>query len=281
MIEAVASGSPSDPDEIEAELLFVDPAGGVPKVHLAKPSEVDPERTRGAFMRRKTAVRNGRRLGGGATLDEEGFAFIRHHSEVRDFYDDAQIRAVYYPEMEALVKELTGARRAIVFDHTVRGTHAGRRGGVEVELPSDMMHCDFTAASALETLQYLVPSEERDAMRQGRILQMNLWRPIRGPLRTMPLAVCDASSVRPESCIEAPFVRPDFESEYTLLAFDPGQRWYYLPDMRADEVIVIKNYDSDESKSRFAIHGAFADPGAPPDAPPRESIEVRVFASLG
>lgn len=280
MIEGAASGRRLDFDEVEAELLFVDPAGDSPRVHLAKPSEVDPERTRGTFVSRTMAVRNGRRLGREASLDEEGFAFIRHVSKVEDFYNDAEIRAVYYPEIEALVKQFTGASRAVVFDHTVRGTHAGPRGDIEVELPSDMMHCDFTAASALETLQYLVPPEEREAMQRGRVVQMNLWRPIRGPLRTMPLAVCDATSVKPESCIEAPFVRPDFESEYTLLAYDAGQRWYYLPDMQPDEVIVIKNYDSDDSRSPFAIHGAFAEPGAPPDALPRESVEVRVFAAL-
>jgi hypothetical protein len=40
----------------------------------------------------------------------------------------------------------------------------------------------------------------------------------------MPLAVCDAASLRPESFIETPLVRPDFASEFTTLAHDPDQR---------------------------------------------------------
>jgi len=279
-MERVNPGHPSDPGELFAKLIFVDPAGEAPMLHLAKPSEPDPERTRGKFVPVEVTLSNGRRLARATSLDREGFLFTRHESAVADFYNDAEIRAAYYPEIKMLVKGLTGARRVIVFDHTVRGTKSGPRGSVEVELPSDNMHSDFTPRAALETLQQVVPPGEWEEMQKGRILQLNLWRPIAGPLRTLPLAVCDASSVRPESHVATPLVRPDFASEFTTLAHDPAQRWYYLPDMTRDEVIVFKNYDSDAAMPPFAFHGAFADPTAPPDALPRESIEVRVVAAL-
>ena len=265
---------------LRAELLFIDPAGPAPMLHLAKPSEPDPVKTLGSFVPVEVTIRDGRPLTGRTTLDEEGFVFVRHASAVTDFYDDAQIRERYYPEMAALVRRLTGARKAVVFDHTVRGTQAGPRGGIEVELPSDMMHCDFTPRAALETLDWLIPPAERAALNCGRIVQLNLWRPIAAPLRTMPLAVCDARSIHPEDCIATPLVRPDFASEFVTLAHDPGQHWFYLPAMRTDEVIVFKNYDSDPAKSPYAIHGAFADPTTPTDALPRESIEVRAFAAI-
>jgi len=279
-MERVNPGQISDPDELLADLIFVDPAGESPMLHLAKPSEPDPERTRGSFVPVEVVLHNGRRLERETTLDEEGFVFVRHETAVEDFYDDAQVRAIYYPEIEALVEVLTGASRVIVFDHTVRGTHAGPRGTVEVELPSDNMHCDFTLRAALETLGQVVPPGEWEAMQQGRVLQLNLWRPITGPLRTMPLAVCDAGSLKAESFIHTPLVRPDFASEFTTLAHDPAQRWYYLPGMTRDEVIIFKNYDSDPSCPTWTMHGAFTDPPAPADAPPRESIEVRVVAAL-
>jgi len=53
-------------------------------------------------------------------LDREGFRFVRHDTKVRDFFDEDEIRRVYYPEMEALVKANTGASRVVVFDHTLR-----------------------------------------------------------------------------------------------------------------------------------------------------------------
>jgi hypothetical protein len=52
-----------------------------------------------------------------------------------------------------------------------------------------------------------------------------------------------------------------------------------VPNMTRDEAIVIKCYDSArDGRARFSLHAAFEDPTTPPDAPPRESIEVRAFA---
>jgi hypothetical protein len=49
--------------------------------------------------------------------------------------------------------------------------------------------------------------------------------------------------------------------------------------MEAHEAILVKCYDSaTDGRTRFSLHAAFADPAAPADAPPRESIEVRTFA---
>lgn len=267
-------------DEMLAELRFVVPAAGKPSVHFIRPSEVDIERTEGTFSRVQVAIRNGRNLGRETSLDEEGFIFTHWASEVSDFYDDAQIRTTYYAEMAALVESLTGASQVIVFDHTVRGTIAGKRGSVVVELPSDMMHCDLTEAAALETIEQVFPLEEIAAIRRRRIMQINLWRPIAGPVRDMPLAVCDGRSIRAESCVTTSLVRPDFTSEFITLAHDPSQRWYWLPAMAVDEVIIFKNYDSEVGKSRFAMHGAFADPASSSESPPRESIEVRAFAVI-
>jgi len=41
-------------------------------------------------------------------------------------------------------------------------------------------------------------SDEAEELLRGRVQIINLWRPIRGPLRDAPLAVCDASTVKPE-----------------------------------------------------------------------------------
>jgi hypothetical protein len=49
--------------------------------------------------------------------------------------------------------------------------------------------------------------------------------------------------------------------------------------MTRDEVLVFKQWDSDPTKSgRSCFHSAILDPTARPDAPPRESIEVRAVA---
>jgi hypothetical protein len=62
------------------------------------------------------------------------------------------------------------------------------------------------------------------------------------------------------------------------VTYDAGHRWYYVPRMEPDEVLLLKCYDSQtDGRARFAPHTAFADPTTPPDAPLRESIELRAL----
>ncbi len=49
--------------------------------------------------------------------------------------------------------------------------------------------------------------------------------------------------------------------------------------MRRDEALVFKVYDSmKDGRARWTAHSAFDDPTAPPNARPRESIEIRTLA---
>ena len=53
---------------------------------------------------------------------------------------------------------------------------------------------------------------------------------------------------------------------------------YYFPKMQADEAVLIRCFDSArEGAARFSAHTGFDDPTSPPDAPSRESIEVRTL----
>ncbi len=49
--------------------------------------------------------------------------------------------------------------------------------------------------------------------------------------------------------------------------------------MRREEAIVFKVFDSmKDGRARWGAHTAFDDPTSPPNAPPRESIEIRTLA---
>lgn len=54
------------------------------------------------------------------SLDKSGFQFVKYPSVEKEFDDDERIKAVYYPEVEALLKEVAGAKRVFIFDHTIR-----------------------------------------------------------------------------------------------------------------------------------------------------------------
>ena len=115
----------------------------------------------------------------------------------------------------------------------------------------------------------------------ARIIQINVWRPIRGPVERSPLALADASSVQQEDLIATDQVFPDRVGEIYNVAHAASQRWYYAPHMTADEVLLIKGWDSlDDGRARFTPHSAFNVPETRQDTLPRESIEVRTFVVI-
>ena len=112
-----------------------------------------------------------------------------------------------------------------------------------------------------------------------RFAIINVWRPLREPVLSAPLALCDARSVAPGDLIASERRSKDRIGEIQQVVFNPEHRWYYFAGMGRDEVLLIKTYDSaEDGRARFTIHTAFDDPTAPADAPPRLSIESRTFA---
>src|SRR5437879_3199107 len=75
-------------------------------------------RTSGTEERHRVEIRNARNEK--VALEKNGFQLVGHETAVRDFFDPEQLKSVYYPEVERLVKELSGAKRVVVFDHTLR-----------------------------------------------------------------------------------------------------------------------------------------------------------------
>ena len=218
------------------------------------------------------------------SVDHEGFELLRHTTAVEDLYDDVAIEKVYYPEIEALLRRRFGASQVVIFDVTRRaddGTGAqnpdGRRG------PATRLHVDYTAKSGPQRAKDILGEEEaaRLTASGARIIQINVWRPIRGPVERSPLALADASSVRQEELIATDQIFPDRVGEIYNLAHAASQRWYYAPRMTEDEVLLIKGWDSlDDGRARFTPHAAFNFPETREDAPARESIEVRTFVVI-
>jgi hypothetical protein len=213
------------------------------------------------------------------SLDSEGLALVRHNTAVRDFYDENELRRVYYPEAERFVAEVTGATRVLVFDHTVRrrvGGGVDRSAGTPRQ-PVTVVHNDYTIKSGPQRVRDLM-GEEAEELLGHRFEIVNVWRPIRGPLRDAPLAVCDATSVAFTDFVPSDLVYRDRTGEIYRVKYNPAHRWFYVPEMQTDEALLIKCYDSALDKARFTAHSAFEDPTAPTDVLPRESIELRTLA---
>jgi hypothetical protein len=262
---------------VDGELNYLKLNGAKPRTYTYDPPDGAP-RSNLVADPHKLPIRDARGVASTISIDREGFGLIQQRSAVTDFYDDDQVRQVYYPEAERLLKKVTGAHRVLVFDHTVRRRVPGAEDRQNaLRQPVARVHVDHTEKSGPQRVRDLLP-DEADELLRGRVQIINLWRPIKGPLRDAPLAVCDAGSVAPEQLVASDLVYPNRVGETYSVTFDPAHRWFYVSDMQPDEGLLLKCYDSvTDGRARFAPHSAFIDPTAPADAPPRESIELRTL----
>ena len=263
---------------VDAELNYLGATSERPRNYTFDPPDGEP-RSNATHETHRVRVFNLRDAAAPPALDREGFELVHHQSAVTDFYDDEQVRRVYYPEAERLVKEATGADRVFIFDHTIRRRVSGaedRIGGAPRQ-PATRVHVDHTEASGPQRVRDFFP-DEADALLKGRVEVVNVWRPIRGPLKDAPLAMCDVRTVDANDLVPSDLVYRDRVGETYGVKYNPEQRWFYAPDMRPDEALLLKCYDSlTDGTSRFSPHTAFEDPTTPADAPPRESIELRTL----
>jgi hypothetical protein len=212
------------------------------------------------------------------TLDRNGFELRQHRSRVTDFSEDAVIRDVYYRESEELIKAVTGAVKVVVFDHTLRHDVAGH-AEEGVREPVRRVHNDQTFVSGPRRVRDHLPPEEAEARLERRFAIINLWRPIGNVVRTAPLAVCDARTIHPNDLVASDLVYRDKVGEVYAFVHNPAHRWFYFPEVRPDEVILLKIFDSLASggAARLTAHTAFDDPGTPERSTPRRSIELRTL----
>jgi hypothetical protein len=263
---------------VQASLTYCVDTGEKPVIH---PSEAGgrSERRVGQYADHTVVIYNGRFDAHSLSLDREGFLLTEHETRVQDFYDEEEVRAVYEAEVEQLIKDLSGATKVVVFDHTRRADAAATRDQKVVREPARMVHSDYTERSAPQRIRDLLPAPEAEQRLKGRFAIINIWRPVRDPVQTTPLAVCDARTIAERDLVVTERRARDRIGEIYQVAFNPDHRWFYFPYMQRNEALVFKCFDSAvDGRARFAPHTAFDDPTSPPDAPPRESIESRTIA---
>jgi hypothetical protein len=233
-------------------------------------------RTSGAQEVRPVEVSDGR--GRSFSLDSNGFVFVEHKTAVKDFFDQAELEQVYYPEVAFLIQKMSGAKRAHVFDHTLRSGNEGEREAKLIREPVLSAHNDYTEWSGPNRVKELMGSEA-DALLARRFAIIQVWRAINQPIESNPLALADAKSIAPEDLLVAERRYPNRVGQTYRLKYSPRHRWFYFPRMRRDEALVFKVYDSEkDGRARFTPHTSFVDPTTPPGALPRQSIEARALA---
>jgi hypothetical protein len=251
------------------EVYFYEPPAGT----LVRPPGDDP---------REMQIFDGWSRADGFSLDREGFALREFHNAFGRFDDTEAVRSEFYPVVAEFVRDLVGARRVIVFDHTIRSKANAERQTAEhstvQRAPVMVVHCDYTPASGPMRVRQLLP-EEADELLNRRVAFYNLWKPLNGRVEEKPLAMCDVTSAAEDDMLKMALRYRDREGEIFVMRHAAAHRWWYFPKMLPQNVLLLKTYESEtDGRARFLGHSAFDDPDTPADAPTRESIEIRMMA---
>jgi hypothetical protein len=265
------------PQTIEATVNYILNDGTKLFTYTGGPGSTEVK-SQGATDPHRVAMHNARPHLKEFNLEVDGFRFVGHPTKMKDFFDADEIKRVYYPEMAELVKAESGAKRVVVFDHTLRTADTADREARKIREAVHRAHNDYTEWSGPQRVRDLLPTEA-DELLKRRFAIIQVWRPIRHPVETDPLAICDARSVSFDDFVISERRYPNRIGQTYAVTYNPRHKWYWLPRMRRDEALVFKVYDSEkDGRARWTAHTAFADPTSPPNARPRESIEIRTLA---
>jgi hypothetical protein len=214
------------------------------------------------------------------SADKQGFELHEFKGRFDQFDDDAAVKSAFYQQVIDFVKQHTGAIRVEVFDHTIRKRlPADLKAQTTVQRPAVLLvHSDYTVKSGPQRVHDIVP-EAAEALLQRRVAFYNVWKPLYRRVEELPLAMCDATSHHPDDMLRMDLKYRERTGEIYVMRHSAQHRWYYFPQMEANNALLLKTYDSEtDGRARFMGHTAFEDPNTPADAMKRESIEVRTMA---
>src|SRR5262245_50374819 len=170
---------------VEGSLNYLADMDEKPYTYMYTPPSGIPSRT-GRYAPQTVSIYNGRPILDQFSLDQNGFLLTHHETKVTNFYDEQEVKTVYYPELERLVKEVTGTVKVVVFDHNVRCAPMSQRGENGAHEPVRVAHNDYTLKSGPQRVRDLLPAGEAEERLKHRFAVINVWRPIRGPVQEAP-----------------------------------------------------------------------------------------------
>ncbi|WP_052049564.1 CmcJ/NvfI family oxidoreductase [Leptolyngbya sp. KIOST-1] len=273
---------------VTADLAYLSPRVKKPVFYVTEPP-LGVWRDNAEYENHALPIHDARCLPEPLSLDREGFQLVQQPSAVANFYDDDEVQRRYYPEVERLLRGLTGAQAVVVFDHNLRHSFWQRQGRTDqgrsdLQPPVERVHNDFTASSGFSRARLELErlGISATALLRQRFAIVNLWRPIGAPVVRSPLALCHAQTIDPTDLVTRDLVYRDRVGKTYAVTYNPAHQWFYFPQMERHEALAFKCFDSSLSGvARFTAHTAFTDPTTGLTAPPRESIEVRALVFYG
>jgi hypothetical protein len=233
-------------------------------------------------------------------MDKLGVALASCDSQCNNFYDSAEVRRVFYPEMEKLLLEFyPDATDALVYNHDVfdKDYEGDRTEDQDAKNPgvnanyANLVHNDLNDNSGRVRCRELLTRNlrnfgreqyctevEADEKMSRRFLSINLAKPME-TVEQNPFVLCAWPSFADQPYINNYRVYDDRVGETTRFTYRPEHEWYWIPQQQPNEVSMLKCYDSvcDGSVSRWSFHSACIDPTAAADARCRKNVVARAF----
>lgn len=276
---ATAAATATTQDAVHATVNYTVDNGIPPDYYFYDPepgTKLNPPGTDA----RDVVIRNGWPTVDALDLDREGFVLKPFASGFTAFDDDASVKRHFYAEVVDFVQANTGAKRVVIFDHTIRKRlPADLSAQTTVSRPAVLLvHSDYTVGSGPQRVRDIVPDDAEDLLTR-RVAFFNVWKSLRDPVEELPLAICDATSQNKGDMLRMELKYRERTGEIYVMRYAESHRWTYFPGMTAANALLFKTYESEtDGRARFVGHTAFEDPNMKPDARRRESIEIRTMA---
>lgn len=275
--------------DVESSLWFLDEINEYKTVkpYILAFMPQDEDFPRSNFQRREcpnVLIRDLRSPTAALTFESSGFKVLPIESSVSftDGDNPERLRSLYFEELQRCLKRDFGCNHVEIVGHQVRKRHetfpVSTGGLYKHRQPVRMAHVDVTPKFVTWKIRSSVSKLAAESILKSRFIYANVWKPLNGPIRDWPLALCDASTIDPSTDLEkSDLVYENVIEENFQVYHRPYHKWYYLNDQTSSEAFVFRQYDSKLGfKAPGVPHASFSHPLATGNEKPRESIEVNV-----
>ncbi len=217
-------------------------------------------------------------------LDKNGYELHKTTTKYDEFNIIKNLNS-YKNELIKFLNKRFNYQHIFIFDLTIRSNR--KKGAYNLDgqrLPADRAHVDYTLKSGPYRAKEIIGSKlfTESLNEKKRIIQLNAWRPLCNEVKSSPLTFADPSTVQQNDLIATDQIFPNRIGEIYHIAYNKKQKWYWVPNMKKNEILLLKGWDSSDSHKiiKFTPHTSFNLKEQNIKKNPRTSIEARVFLIL-
>lgn len=226
-------------------------------------------------------IRNARPIVDELSLDKEGFTVIRHKTSWANERDPELFKKQYLEEMASFIKNYFDASWVMSAEVILRSLDGNRAAAADKGLvrtyTAGFAHIDYSPIGSPMIAARNNQVQDLEIRAYSRLMIIQTWRALSPPPQDNPLAFCDISSVLDADIVDTTYSNFGVTRKIRAVYYHPSHRWYYLPEMMPDEFFMFKGYDSEAHYKAGAVHSAFDNRRAYPNAKTRESIEATFY----